>query len=178
MYKIIGADQKEYGPVSADQLRQWLTEGRVNAQTKVQPEGGTGWRSISELPEFASAFPSATPAPAPTMAPGGSVFGQSTIAARVTNTLAIWSMVLGIGSLLFICCGQIILGPISIAMGAAALSQIRGDSNQTGSGFAITGIILGSLALLLCILAFVFMSHSPQMLQQWQDQLKHMQQQQ
>jgi len=24
MYKIIGADQKEYGPVSADQLRQWL----------------------------------------------------------------------------------------------------------------------------------------------------------
>ena len=30
MYKIIGADQKEYGPVSIEQLRLWITEGRVD----------------------------------------------------------------------------------------------------------------------------------------------------
>jgi hypothetical protein len=41
MYKIIGADGKEYGPVSTEQLRQWLTEGRVNNQTRVLAEGGT-----------------------------------------------------------------------------------------------------------------------------------------
>ena len=35
MYKIIGADQKEYGPVTAEQLRQWIAEGRVNGQTSV-----------------------------------------------------------------------------------------------------------------------------------------------
>ena len=29
MYKIIGGDQKEYGPVTAEQLRLWVTEGRV-----------------------------------------------------------------------------------------------------------------------------------------------------
>ena len=28
MYKIIGADGKEYGPISAEQLRQWLNEDR------------------------------------------------------------------------------------------------------------------------------------------------------
>src|SRR2546426_11491433 len=28
MYKIIGADQREYGPVSADQVRQWRSEER------------------------------------------------------------------------------------------------------------------------------------------------------
>ena len=39
MYKIIGADGKEYGPVSTEQLRQWLLEGRVNSHTQVQPEG-------------------------------------------------------------------------------------------------------------------------------------------
>ena len=35
MYKIIGADKKEYGPITADQLRQWLAEGRVNKTDRV-----------------------------------------------------------------------------------------------------------------------------------------------
>ena len=53
MYKIIGADGKEYGPVSAEQLRQWLNEGRVNQQTRVQVEGSTDWRAMGEVTEFA-----------------------------------------------------------------------------------------------------------------------------
>ena len=55
MYKIIGADQKEYGPVSAEQLRQWMAEGRVNVQTRVLPEGATEWKALGDLPEFAGA---------------------------------------------------------------------------------------------------------------------------
>jgi hypothetical protein len=62
MYKIIGADQKEYGPVTAEQLRQWIAEGRASLQTKVLPEGATEWQAIGDLPEFAAALPSATPA--------------------------------------------------------------------------------------------------------------------
>ena len=38
-YKIIGEDQKEYGLVTGEQLRQWILEGRIGAQTKVQIEG-------------------------------------------------------------------------------------------------------------------------------------------
>ena len=53
MYKIIGADGREYGPVAADQLRQWIREGRANAQTKVQPEGSAAWSTLGEVPEFA-----------------------------------------------------------------------------------------------------------------------------
>lgn len=59
MYKIIGADQKEYGPISIDQLRQWIAEGRVNARTLVLPEGGAQWVAVSTLPEFAASFPAA-----------------------------------------------------------------------------------------------------------------------
>ena len=33
MYRIIGGDGREYGPISLDQMRQWIAEGRVNAQT-------------------------------------------------------------------------------------------------------------------------------------------------
>ena len=54
MYKIIGGDQKEYGPISTEQLRAWIAEGRVNSQTPLQAEGQTGWRPLGEFPEFAA----------------------------------------------------------------------------------------------------------------------------
>ena len=54
MYKMMGADGKEYGPISADQLRQWIAEGRANAQTRVLAEGATEWKTLAELPEFAA----------------------------------------------------------------------------------------------------------------------------
>ncbi len=63
MYKIIGANQAEYGPVTADLLRQWITEGRVNAATLAQAVGDAGWKPISTFPEFASSFPSASVPP-------------------------------------------------------------------------------------------------------------------
>lgn len=78
MYKIIGADQKEYGPVSGDQLRQWIRDGRVNAHTRVRLESGGDWQPLSAFPEFADAFQpgvAAPPSPIPAMAPmagGGS----------------------------------------------------------------------------------------------------------
>ncbi len=69
MYKIIGADGKEYGPVTADQLRQWIAEGRANAQTKVLPDGATEWMALSEVAEFASSFPASPPPPVPELPP-------------------------------------------------------------------------------------------------------------
>lgn len=54
MYKIIGADGKEYGPVSAEQLRQWVQQGRVNLQTRACLEGTTDWKSLSDFPELNS----------------------------------------------------------------------------------------------------------------------------
>jgi hypothetical protein len=52
MYKIIGSDGKEYGPVSADELRQWMTQGRVNSSTQAQMVGDSGWRPLSTFPEL------------------------------------------------------------------------------------------------------------------------------
>jgi hypothetical protein len=53
MYTIIGADQREYGPVSAEQVRQWLAEGRANGQTSIRAEGETAWTPLGTRPEFA-----------------------------------------------------------------------------------------------------------------------------
>jgi hypothetical protein len=65
MYKIIGADKTEYGPVSIDQVRQWIAEGRANAETLVQREGEGEWRPLGTLSEFAGTVPpSIKPPPA------------------------------------------------------------------------------------------------------------------
>lgn len=55
MYKIIGADGKEYGPISLQQMKQWLAEGRLNLQSKVLPEGETNWKTLAEIPDIANA---------------------------------------------------------------------------------------------------------------------------
>src|SRR3989442_875968 len=53
MYKIIGADQREYGPVPVEQVRKWIAEGRANAQTKAWSEGSSDWKTLAGFPEFA-----------------------------------------------------------------------------------------------------------------------------
>ena len=74
MYRIIGADQKQYGPISADQLRQWISEGRLNRQTMVLLEGTNEWKPAGAYPEFTGPFHQQTQLPpsqaGPTVAPG------------------------------------------------------------------------------------------------------------
>lgn len=55
-YKIIGGDGQQYGPVTADELRQWVAEGRLNAQSLVQIEGALEWKPLGNFPEFADAL--------------------------------------------------------------------------------------------------------------------------
>src|ERR1051326_516578 len=56
MYKIIGGDHKEYGPVSAEEIRRWIAEGRANAQTSARLEGTGEWKPLSAFAEFADAL--------------------------------------------------------------------------------------------------------------------------
>jgi hypothetical protein len=64
MYKVIGSDNREYGPASEEVLLRWISEGRANGGTQVQKEGESGWRSLSSFPEFAAALATAVAAAA------------------------------------------------------------------------------------------------------------------
>jgi Domain of unknown function (DUF4190)/GYF domain 2 len=151
MYKLIGADGKEYGPISAEVVRQWIAEGRANGLTKVLPEGATEWKSLSDLPEFAPALgrmalPTTTPAPFSSVPP-----------AHKTNGLAIAGLILGILSVtmgLCCCSGFPFSIPGAICSGIA-LSQIGRNPQQEGRGIAITGLILSIAGLLLGIIIVV-----------------------
>jgi hypothetical protein len=67
MYRIIGGDGREYGPVTGDSIRQWVLQNRANAKTLVRADDSADWRPLGEIPEFASSF--GAPPPQPSDAP-------------------------------------------------------------------------------------------------------------
>lgn len=87
MFNIIGADGKQYGPVAADQIRQWIREGRANGATQLQAVGGTEWKSAASFAEFGDVF-NAAGVP-PQMTPPGAYTSRASnkIAAGICGIL-------------------------------------------------------------------------------------------
>jgi hypothetical protein len=144
MLKIIGGDGRPYGPVSADQIRQWIAEGRANAQTLAQAEGSVEWKPLGQHPEFA---PTAPPPIPPSMPPGAPA-GPAT--RPVTNSMAVTGLIFGLIGLMggWLCCGPI-FSVLGIVFSSVGLSQIKRDpSQQTGRGMAIAGLILSIIGLI------------------------------
>lgn len=146
MYKILGADQKEYGPVAVEQLRQWIAEHRLDGQSLARLEGTEGWKPLSQFPEFAGALATAMPPPAP-LAPLSSYTPPP-----ATNTMAVTGLVMGCLSL--VCCPP--LGILGIIFSALALSQIKSNPGQAGRGLAIWGLVLSILSLVFLALLVAF----------------------
>jgi TM2 domain-containing membrane protein YozV len=97
MYKFIGADGQQYGPVSAEQIRRWMSEGRVGAFTRMQTEGSPDWKACRDFPEFAPDIQppplSSTPPP-----PQGRPY-DPVIAAKASNKIAAGILGILLGSL-------------------------------------------------------------------------------
>jgi TM2 domain-containing membrane protein YozV len=85
MYKIIGTDGRPYGPASAEEIRRWIAENRVNAQTSVQMEGSQEWKPLGSFSEFASGLNAVPPPIAPPSAAASRV--SSKIPAGVCGIL-------------------------------------------------------------------------------------------
>jgi hypothetical protein len=151
MYKIIGADGNEYGPIAAEVLRQWIAEGRADAQTRVLPEGAAEWKVLGALPEFAPLVAAgAGPRTAPAAMPA--VLGPK------NNPLAVWGMVMGILALTCgICCYGMPFNILGIVFSLLGLSQIKQDpGSQQGRGMAIAGLALSIASIVLSLLLVIF----------------------
>lgn len=145
MYKIKGADGKEYGPVSPDQLRQWAQEGRITRQTPVLAPGSATWQAAAEVPELASIFAPSLPPLAPAMPP---TFGASGVGSP-RQGLAITSFVLGVLSP--ICLGFLTGIPAIICGHLARARAKRTPAEYGGSGFALAGLLLGYVGVFLSL---------------------------
>lgn len=149
MYKIIGADGQEYGPVSLAQLRQWQSEGRVNAQTRVLAVGETNWKTLGDLTGFVPPVGSAAmPQPIRPLANQHPAWQP-----QRTNGLAVTGLILGIVSLLTACCcSGLPFNVLGLILSAIALAQIsRQPDVYSGKGIAIAGLIVCVVSLLLGI---------------------------
>ena len=146
MYRIIGADGRQYGPVTGEQLRRWIAEGRANAQTQTLAEGATEWKPLSAVPEFAGHFAPPIPPPIGAVTPGHM---------RRTNGFALWGMIFGILAFVgcWCCCSNIPLGALGLIFSLIGLMQIneRPDLHE-GHGLAIAGIVFSALGLLIGVL--------------------------
>ena len=148
MYKIIGGDGREYGPITKEQLQQWIAEGRADAQTRVKAEGSNDWKPLASLPEFTGAFatvatPFASALPPPAMG-ARPVAGGLTHSPQRTSGLAIASLVLGIVG--FFC--SIFTSIPGIILGIVGLGKIsKSGGALTGKGLAIAGIVVSIFAL-------------------------------
>jgi prepilin-type processing-associated H-X9-DG protein len=148
MYKIIGTDQKEYGPVSSDQIQQWIAQGRINAHTRAKADGGE-WKTLGDFPEFATTI-SQRPPPPPPSAPHA--YAPSVPPVK-TSGMAIASLILGI--LGIVSCG--ITSIIGLILGIVAMVRIRKSNGAlSGNGLALAGTIVSAF-FLLCILPALFL---------------------
>ena len=131
MYKVIGSDGKTYGPIPAELLRQWMMEGRVNANTLAQLDGANDWQPLSSMPQFAIPPVMSMPAAyAPVSPPAKS------------NNLAVLGLVSGLLGCLCCCCG-IPFALLGLILSLVALM----DSEGRDRGIAIAGLVLSILAL-------------------------------
>jgi hypothetical protein len=138
----MGTDGKEYGPVNAEVLRQWIAERRANGQTRVQAEGSPTWNSLSEIPEFTAALAAAPRAasPPPLAAP------PAATPPGKTSGMAVASLVLGIlGCLGITAVAGLILGIV------AQVKISKSGGRLKGSGLAIGGIVVSGIMLIMAI---------------------------
>ena len=128
--------------MAADQLRQWITQGRANAATRVRAEPGGEWTTLGQLPEFAAALQQPPPLSAASVAPGAPGTPPP------TSGLAIASLVLGILGL----CIPVVSSLTGLILGIVALRKIDASRGRIGGkGVAIGGMATSAATMLLVI---------------------------
>ncbi|HRE80609.1 MAG TPA: hypothetical protein PLN52_06150 [Opitutaceae bacterium] len=69
MFSIKGGDGKDYGPVTVEQIREWISANRANLQTPALRVGETEWRMLGDYAEFAPVHTGGNTVPPPPPAP-------------------------------------------------------------------------------------------------------------
>jgi hypothetical protein len=149
MYKIIGNDGKIYGPVSAEQIRAWISQGRVENRTPALPNGAVDWTFLGLLPEFAPDFSGPPPVIAPPKKPA------------TTNGFATAGFVCGVISC--VCCCGCPFSILGLVFSIIALAQINAQvEKQNGWGLALAGLICSAVSLLVGFgLGFLQLAFTP-----------------
>lgn len=163
MFTIIGGDGKEYGPVSAEKIREWVAAGRANLETKARRDGEAEWKALGEFVEFTAAEPPPIAAgPAPISGPVDPASMANDLIARaapldvfgcLSRSFELWTKhfwpLVGVTLLVFLaqCVAQMIpfIGILSSLLLSGVfygglyyyyLGKARGQTREVGDAFA------------------------------------------
>ncbi len=181
MYLIIGGDKQEYGPSTAEELRLWISEGRLNHESLAREESSQSWRPLSQFPEFDEALKEqsarfGTPAPAQPSTPErpgtlsvadclvrGWQLWKSNFAFFFAATFMVWTIMM---ALQFLPLLELVYWPLrGVLYGGLCivfLKRLRGQAahpNEVFSGFGggfIQLVLVGMLTSMLTWLGFFF----------------------
>jgi hypothetical protein len=141
MFKVLGSDGKEYGPVTLAELQQWIREGRVNQATLVQREGDSAWLPLGQCPESASLFgpPTVPPAPMPqSLGVPGNATSDRTAALAAVNAPGWGMLVSGVLGILWSLLQLALVAVNGVeANPMFKILQQRGQSGAEMAGFKI-----------------------------------------
>ena len=189
----VGKNGQQTGPFTLDQVQAKYASGEISPTDLMWKEGTADWKAastFSELQSPAAAAPASVPAPSPSFGgpastpvstkvdPSPTVLPPSSSIPGAMNTgypmpgpvgprqnpMAITGMVLGIVSILTVCCCYgFPFNVAGIVFSIIGLTQINKDPiNQLGKPLALTGLILSilSIVLVVALLAFGFTANA------------------
>ena len=151
-YKIKGTDGAEYGPVSTEELQQWIAQNRCTRETSVQMDASSEWVPLGTLPEFQSA------PDLPATAPKGDG-GVSTLI-PYKNTPALVGYYLAVFSGLGLLCppAGFVLALPALILGIIGLKKVKANPEAKGTVHAWIGILGGAFFCIVFILMIVLFS--------------------
>jgi hypothetical protein len=145
MFFIIGADNIQYGPATAEEVREWIQQGRADGRTLAREEISETWKPLAEFPEFAVV--TAKSAPPPVIQPGVSVAPPFPPQGTVHETL-----VVARDFDVFACLGHgwaLLMNNLGLLAGSAAVVWVIDDlfNRVPIFGGFLSGVLYGGLYL-------------------------------
>ena len=148
-YTIIGGDQKPYSSVTADDIRRWIADGRLNAQSLAKEEHDTEWRPLSAFPEFADALAASSAPPPPFSSPTTAASGGRDAALQLVKGPVIGLKVTAIIGLVLVAAGLVMnvltLGGFQIFPQQINDPQMQKLFSSLGGGLGIVQGIIGGV---------------------------------
>ena len=149
LYSIIGGDQKPYSSVTADDIRRWIADGRLNAQSLMREENDTEWRALSAFPEFADALAATSAPPPPFSSPTPAASGGRDAALQLVKGPVIGLKVTAIVGLVLVAAGLVLniltLNGFHIGPQQIIDPQMQKLFSTLGGGLGIVQDIIGGV---------------------------------
>ena len=143
-YEIIGGDNRAHGPVTGEEIYDWIRQGRADGYSMARVIGSDSGQPLGSFPEFVGPL-------------HGLPWVRTTQPQPKAHSLAIASLVLGIVSIVFYPLG-LFLGIPAVYCGHRARHAIAEQPGEVGGhGLAVGGLVTGYIGAALGAISLVLL---------------------